>query len=159
MVNTAGVDSDTFIGEVVTVPEVQLKDTGTVALLSGLKFLLTVIVAGARQGSGTAIVVFAVVTVEPNARARPIRVEVSPKVMLRPSPVPRKMVPRKLLLAPTVVAPSGAQNTLSTQAPSATTTFELAPESSAPPERKIWTPLPLSVTVVLAVMLIAPVLE
>ena len=43
-VNTAGDASDAFNREVVTVPEVQVRTTGTVATLFGRKSLLTTIV-------------------------------------------------------------------------------------------------------------------
>ena len=43
-VNTAGVDSDALSGVAVTVPEVQVSLTGTVATLFGVKSFLTVTV-------------------------------------------------------------------------------------------------------------------
>ena len=43
--NTAGDPSAAFSGEVVTVPEVQVRLTGTVATLFGMKSLLTAMVS------------------------------------------------------------------------------------------------------------------
>lgn len=45
--NTAGAPTAAFSGVLVTVPEVQLSATGTVAAEVGMKFLFTVIEAGA----------------------------------------------------------------------------------------------------------------
>ena len=44
-VKTAGVDSDAFSGVAVTVPEVQVRATGTVATLFGMKSLWTAMVS------------------------------------------------------------------------------------------------------------------
>ena len=118
-------------------PDVQVNAIDTVAALFGMKSLFTVIVFRTPHGVGTVMVVLAVVTVEPNARARPINVDESPSVILSPAAVPRKMFPMKFALAPTVVPPTGAQYTLSAQAPLARTTFEFAAGSSAPPGLKI----------------------
>ena len=125
-------------------------------------------VTGGTNGAqvGTSMVFESVVTVAPNANARPVRCANCPSVMLRPAAVPRKMFPTKVgtpgdvaAFAPRVVAPTGAQKTSFAQAPPARVTRELAPVVRAPPGLKMYTPPPVRVTVVLAVMSIAPPLE
>jgi hypothetical protein len=88
---------------------------------------------------GTLIVFASVVTVPPNARALPVKFAKCPIVI----PAASRIFPTKAgvsdsaALAPSVVAPTGAQNTSEAKAPPAKITLELAPVLSAPPGLKM----------------------
>jgi hypothetical protein len=91
---------------------------------------------------GTSMVFESVVTVEPNANALPCKCTKCPNVILRPAAVPRKIFPTNVgttgvvaEFAPSVVPPTGAQNTSVAQAPTKVTR-ELASVVSAPPGLK-----------------------
>jgi hypothetical protein len=115
-------------------------DTPPAVILVGKNALLLVAVpAGVTGGTkaaqvGTVIVVASVVTVPPNDKALPVTFAKCPNVI----PASSMMVPRNVgvsdaaAFAPSVVAPTGAQNTSDSQAPPAATTLELAPVVSAP---------------------------
>jgi hypothetical protein len=117
--------------------------------------------------TGTVIVFASVVTVPPAARALPVKFAKCPIVI----PASSMIVPTNVgvsdsaAFAPSVVAPTGAQNTSQADAPFANATIELAPVLSAPPGLKIQTlPTPpvavrSRVTVVDRVTFIAPPLE
>ena len=114
-------------------------------LLLGLKAFVTVGGTALENAAqvGTSIVFESVVTVEPNANALPCKCAKCPNVILRPAAVPRKIFPTNVgttgdvaAFAPSVVAPTGAQNTSDAQAPPAKVTRELAPVVSAPPGLK-----------------------
>jgi hypothetical protein len=90
-VNTAGAASEALSGVVITVPDVHVSATGTVATLLGMKSLFTVIVAegGAAHpakvsGAGSVIVASVL------ARARPIQL---PRVI--ETALPARTVPTK----------------------------------------------------------------
>jgi len=95
---------------------------------------------------GTVIVFVSAVTVELNAKSLPKIFAKCPNVMLKPSASPRKIFPTKVgvvvakALAPIVVAPTGIQNTSQADAPPVNTTVELAAESRAPPDLKMYVP-------------------
>ena len=87
---------------------------------------------------GTVIVAAFVVTVPPNASARPVKfancpIEIPAASRIFPTNVG---VGDSAAFAPMVVAATGAQNTSEAQAPFARITRELAPVVSAPPGRK-----------------------
>ena len=84
---------------------------------------------GAAQAPGTVMVLELVETVPPNAKALPVKLAPSPTA----TPAASRIFPTKVLAAPSVVAPAGAQNTLPAQAPPAKTTREVAPVVTAPP--------------------------
>jgi hypothetical protein len=85
---------------------------------------------------GTVIVFASVVTVPPNAKARPVKFAKCPIVI----PAASRIFPWNVGVtkegpefAPSVVAPTGAQNTFEAQAPFVNRTCESAPVVSAPP--------------------------
>ena len=88
---------------------------------------------------GTVIVFASVVTVPPNARALPVRFAKCPTVI----PAASRIFPENVgvgdsaALGPSVVAPTGTQNTSEAQAPLVKRTLEFAPVVSAPPGRKM----------------------
>lgn len=88
---------------------------------------------------GTVIVFASVVIVPPNERALPVRFAKCPTVM----PAASRIFPENVgvgdsaSLAPSVVAPTGTQNTSEAQAPFVRRTSEFAPVVSAPPGRKM----------------------
>src|SRR5450759_3348278 len=88
---------------------------------------------------GTVIVSASVVTVPPNARALPVKFAKCPIVIPAASRIfPTNVgVSDRAAFAPSVVAPTGAQNTSEAQAPPARITLELAPVLSAPPGLKM----------------------
>src|SRR5450755_3902847 len=92
--------------------------------------------------AGTVMVLASVVTVPPNTKARPVKFAKCPIV----TPAASRIFPANVgvgdgaAFAPSVVAPTGAQNTSEAQAPPAKVTLELAPVLSAPPGLKMYTP-------------------
>ena len=78
---------------------------------------------------GTVIVAAAVVTVPPNAKALPVKFALSPIVI----PAASRIFPTNALVAPSVVAPTGAQYTSDSQAPPVKIKLEFAPVVTAPP--------------------------
>jgi hypothetical protein len=89
--------------------------------------------AATLNGDGTEIVFASAVTVPPYARALPESAARCPNVM----PAASKTFPTNVALAPSVVAATGAQNTLEGQAPLARITLESAPIPSAPVDLKM----------------------
>ena len=102
-----------------------------------------------------------VVTVPPNAKALPVKFAKCPKLI----PAASRIFPTNVgvadsaAFAPSVVAPTPVQNTSQALAPGVKTTRESAPVVIAPPDLKIYVPVPLRVTVVPKVISIAPPLE
>jgi len=80
-------------------------------------------------------------TVPPKAKALPVHVAVLPMVI----PEASMSVPAKVVLAPSVVAAVGVQNTSQADAPPASVTTEFAFVLSAPVILKIYVPPPVSV--------------
>lgn len=118
-------------------------DASPALIVAGVKDLASIGAPTKAGQVGTVNVFASVVTVEPNAKALPVRFANCPSVILRPAAVPRKIVPTNVgvgesaALAPIVVAPIGAQNTSEAQAPPARITREFAPVVSAPPGLKM----------------------
>ena len=124
-------------------------DTAPALMLVGANALEIVGATGGTGGTngaqvGTLIMFASVVTVEPNAKALPVRFANCPSVILRPAAAPRKIVPTNVgavgegaALAPNVVAPPGAQNTSAAHAPAAKIMREFAPVVSDPPGLKM----------------------
>jgi len=90
--NTAGAASDIVAGAVVIVPDVHVRDTGTVEVLFGTKSLLTVIVDGALHPAKV-IDAGLVNDAADVANARPFQL---PSVMVTLEPA--RMVPLKVAL-------------------------------------------------------------
>lgn len=82
-----------------------------------------------------------VVTVPPNARAIPVHVVFAPTVM----PASSMTIPANVVLAASVVAWVGVQNTLQADAP-IRVTIAPAVDVSAPPDLKMYVPLPLRIS-------------
>ncbi len=96
---------------------------------------------GTTTHDGTVIVSVSLVTVPPNANDLPLQVVLAPIV----TPALLMTVPAKVVLAASVVAAIGVQNTSQADAPDKVT-IAPAVEVSAPPDRKMYVPLPLSVS-------------
>lgn len=100
-------------------------------------------VVEATEQLGTVLMVSAVVlTVPPNASALPVHTMVLPIVM----PDASMSVPRKVVLAPSVVAAAGVHQVLHADAPLASLIAELAADVSAPVILNIYVPPPVRVT-------------